>query len=127
MKFYMNHEEWHLHFVYRADPILIDRTGNFTLGVTDPETRTIYISEGLDPQMKERVIIHELGHCAMVSYGLLDDIHAMVYPEKWIEAEEFVCNILADYGKKIFEAACNVLDDDTLQEVAYDICSVVRR
>lgn len=51
------------------------------------------------------VFLHELGHCALYSFDLLDEIHRMTYPEYWIDMEEFICNIIADYGRKIFEVA----------------------
>lgn len=48
----------------------------------------------------------------MVSYNLLDEIHEMVKPEYWIDAEEWICNFIADYGLRIFSAAYRVLGDD---------------
>lgn len=59
-----------------------------------------------------KVFIHELGHCALVSFNLLDDIHRMVKPEYWIEAEEWACNLLADYGFEIFSIAFDILGYD---------------
>ena len=58
------------------------------------------------------VLIHELGHCVMISYNLLDEIHKTVYPDKWVEAEEWICNFIADYGTKIFTAAYKLLGKD---------------
>lgn len=50
----------------------------------------------------DQVLIHELGHCALFSFDLICDIHQMVSREFWIEAEEWICNFIADYGMMIF-------------------------
>ena len=50
-------------------------------------------------------MIHELGHCAIFSFDLLPDIHRMVKEKYWIEAEEWMCNFIADYGMMIFSIA----------------------
>lgn len=106
-RFYMNGYEW---WVIRVSPdshYLIDRTGALTVATTDPTALTIYISSALSGEFFTRVLIHELGHATMFSYYLVDDIHSMVPPDKWIEAEEWTCNFLADYGQNVFR----VLDD----------------
>lgn len=58
-----------------------------------------------------RVLIHELGHATMVSYDLLQTIHQMVYPEYWMEMEEWICNFIADYGLQIFRHAYEILGE----------------
>ena len=85
--------------------MLMDRTGTFTVATTDPITRTVYLSSDLHDGMLVKVLIHELGHCAMISFNLIEDIHRMVKPEYWFEAEEWLCNFLSDYGFKIFSIA----------------------
>lgn len=55
-----------------------------TLATTDPNLATIFMSRSLSGALLMKVLIHELGHCALVSYGLLDDIHKVVKPEYWI-------------------------------------------
>lgn len=75
------------------------------MAVTDPATFTVYLSTELVPPFLYRVLVHELAHCAMVSYGLLDRLHALVPYGRWIEVEEWVCNFIADYGMEIYESA----------------------
>lgn len=58
------------------------------------------------------VFIHELGHCALWSFGFLDYIRYMVYPEYQIEMEEFICNFLADFGMRIFRVAFKTMGYD---------------
>lgn len=110
--FYLNGYLWRIRYVDRNDPMLIDRTGSWTVATTDPKTGYIYLSNELSGDFLNRVLIHELGHCTMFSFGLLTDIHRMVYPEYWVEAEEWVCNFIADYGRKIFEITYSVLGEE---------------
>ena len=108
----MNGDIWHIQFVDPASPKLVDRTRTYRLATTDGDSGYIYLSNTLSGDMLNRVLIHELGHCAMFSFGLLDDIHRMVHPKHWIEMEEWVCNFIADYGYLIFSIAYTVLGDD---------------
>lgn len=117
----MNGYLWRVCFVDNDDPMLVDRTGELTVATTDPTTLRVYISNDLDGSFLTRVLIHELGHCAMFSFGLLDDIHRMVQPRYWLEAEEWICNFIADYGMKIFSTAYRVLGDRAIEIIPYEI------
>lgn len=64
--------------------------------------------------MMARVLIHEMGHAVIWSYDLFDDIHRMVKPQYWVEAEEWICNFLADYGMEVFAAASRVMGGGAL-------------
>lgn len=119
--FYMNGLYWNVKEVPANSSALFDRTGRLTVATTDPITRSIYISEDIYGSFKTRVMIHELGHCAMVSFGLIDDIHYNLPPDQWIEAEEWVCNFIADYGFDIFMSAQNILGPDALRSVPYEL------
>lgn len=110
--FTLNGYLWRVKFVDPFSEKLRDRTGHITVATTDPNTNCVYLSNGLHGDFLNRVFIHELGHCTMVSFGLLDDIHRMVRPEFWIEAEEWICNFIADYGRRIFEIAYEMLGED---------------
>lgn len=99
----MNGYDWILVEVSPESHFLVDRTGTRTVATTDPYVRVIYISNAIYGDFKSRVIIHELGHAAMFSYYLVDDIHSIVPRSKWIEAEEMAANFIADYGWKIFK------------------------
>lgn len=101
----MNGYSWKTRFVPSRSPMLVDRTGTLTIATTDPETFTVYLSEELSGDMLMTVFIHELGHCALYSYGFLDFIRDRVEPKYRIEMEEFICNFLADYGARIFKIA----------------------
>lgn len=106
--FFMNEILWHFMLVRSDSNVLYDRTGNRRVATTDPDTRCIYISSNLDPDLRKRVILHELAHAAMVSYGLIPQVRDFTYPEAEIRAEEWICNFLADYGSEIFEIAASL-------------------
>lgn len=115
--FYMNGIKWRIRTVRPESPFLIDRTGHRTVATTDPATSRIYLSRAIRGEFKNRVLVHELGHAAMFSYGLLEDIHRMTYPERWVDIEEYICNIIADYGWKIFCIAEQYLGDEAVYVV----------
>lgn len=115
--FTMNGYFWTVKIVSPDSPMLVDRTGSLTLATTDPSTRTVYLSSSLQGDILRRVFTHELGHCAMFSFDLLRDIHRMVHPEYWLEAEEWVCNFIADYGPLIF-SCLDAIDGNSLRLVA---------
>lgn len=117
----MNGYSWRVCYVDADDPMLVDRTGRATVATTDPGTLTVYILRDLDGEFLTRVLIHELGHCAMFSFSLLDDIHRMVHPRYWQEAEEWVCNFIADYGMTIFDTAYAILGDRAIAVVPYEV------
>lgn len=109
MIFSSNGDEWRIQRVAWDSPVLVDRTGHLCIGVTDPHTMTIYLADWLEGELLARVMIHEMAHAVMWSNGLIAELGKMVKPDKRIEAEEWVCNFLADYGMTIFEGASKVL------------------
>lgn len=113
--FVMNGYLWHIRRVHPNSSLLIDRTDKRTVATTDVDEQVINLSSRLEGDFMIRVLLHELGHCALFSYGLLDELHEMVYPEYWVDAEELICNILADYGLKIFATAFKILGYDAWQ------------
>lgn len=118
MTFWMNGYQWRIIQVHPFDSKLVDRTRTLRVATTDPSTMTVCISSQLRGTFKTRVIIHELGHCAIFSFNLFEDIHRMVRPEYWIEAEEWVCNFIADYGGVIFRIASSIVGEDAIYATA---------
>lgn len=107
--FMMNGVLWRVKFVSPGSRILVDPFGESRLATTDPISQTVYLSRSLDRQTQEVVFLHELGHCALLSYGLLSELREAVRPELWSEAEEWVCNFIADYGQEIFQVADDIM------------------
>lgn len=120
-EFVLNNDLWHVRYVNPNNPILIDRSNVLTVGVTDLRTMTVYLANNLRGGFLQRVLIHELGHCTLFSFGLINDIHRMVKKRYWIEAEEMACNFIADYGSRIFGIAYSILGDEAIHIVPYHI------
>lgn len=125
--FKMNGYSWQVFRVKDDSPMLVDRTNTLTVATTDPETFSIYLSEKLHGNFLVTVLIHELGHCALFSFHLIEDIHRMTYPEYWIEAEEWVCNFIADYGFKIFSAAYKTLGMRALDQIPEKLSTWIQK
>lgn len=119
--FYMNGYHWHVKMVDPNSPELVDRTGLRTVATTNPETKTLCLSMELYGPFFTTVLIHELGHCTMISFGLIEEIHRMVKPEYWVDAEEFMCNFIADYGMMIFRIAYQLFGEKGLMFVPSEI------
>ena len=119
--FYLSGDLWQVKKVDPYNPELVDRTGKLCLATTNPMHRCVYLSDRLSGTLFTRVLIHELGHCAMISFDLLNEIHQMVKPEYWIDAEEFICNFIADYGQQIFQTAYQLFGEDALLYIPSEI------
>lgn len=99
MKFTVNNEEWELVFVKPSSKHLIRSDGSITIGVTDNNTKTIYINNRLSDAMFDKVLLHELSH-----------VHAMEYNYSIpIEVEEIVCDFLSLYGRSVVYIADDLL------------------
>lgn len=107
--FVLNGDLWRPVLVSSDDPRLVDRTGTSRLATTDPSTMCVYLSKGLKGFDLETVLTHEVGHCALHSYGLLQSLHALIPEDTWVDVEEWVCNYLANYGREVVHAANTAL------------------
>ncbi len=105
----MNGHLWRVCYVSPDSEKLVDRTASKRVATTDPTTFCIYLSNELSGDFLKTVLIHELGHATMISYKLLPIIHNFVRLEYWIEAEEWICNFIADYGDEVFGIANRIL------------------
>lgn len=103
--FWLNGQKWRVVRVEPNSSALVDRTGRLTVATTEPQSRLICLSKELTGERLTRVAVHEMAHAAMVSFGLLDDVAAFARPEKRIEAEEWCCNLIADYGLTVLRTA----------------------
>lgn len=93
--FVINGIDWKIEFVSPTNSILQRQDGSLTVGCTDVETRTIYLSDMLTGEFLRKVICHELCHAFSFSYGI----------EMTIEEEERLCDFIATYGIEIIELA----------------------
>lgn len=118
-EFYMNGLRWKVRFVDPDNDILIDRTLAKTVGVTDPDTMVIYLSNELRGSFLTTVVLHELSHAMMISYGYLEQIHRYCKKRYWIDMEELIANLIAQQAKEIFERAYDIVGDKAIQFVPY--------
>lgn len=117
--FFMNRILWRIRFVNPNSDILIDRTLLKTVAVTDPETMTIYLSNKLCGGFLTRVVLHELSHAMMISYGYLEQIHRYCKKRYWVDMEELIANLIAQQAKEIFQRAYDIVGDEAIRFVPY--------
>ena len=120
-EFYMNGLRWRVRFTYPTDPVLVDRTGTLTIGVTDSATMTIYLSNELRGSFLTTVVLHELSHAMMISYGYLEQIHRYCKKRHWVDMEELIANLIANQAKEIFQRAYDIVGDDAIRFVPYGL------
>lgn len=118
-EFYMNGLRWRVRFTYPTDRVLVDRTGTLTIGVTDSATMTIYLSNELRGSFLTTVVLHELSHAMMISYGYLEQIHKYCKKRHWVDMEELIANLIANQAKEIFQRAYDIVGDDAIRFVPY--------
>lgn len=94
----INNNYWDLAFVNPHDEILYIGNGQYTLGVTIPEIRTIFIADNIRGDLLHHVLTHELWHAEMVSRN--------VYVPLYIE--EALCDLVADHELEAISIARNV-------------------
>lgn len=84
MEFVVNDQEWNLQFVKPSSKDLMRSDNSITLGVTDNNTRTVYINNRLSDYMTNKVLAHELCHCFCFSYDLYMPIEEEERLADWI-------------------------------------------
>ena len=87
----INGKTWYIRLVQSESPMLMRSDGSCTVGMCDRETQAIYISELLQGKFLGKVLIHEVCHSAMFSYGI----------DMSVEQEELFCDLVATYGDEI--------------------------
>lgn len=90
MKLYVNGYWWDLVFTNDWSLLSTDEGGP-TLGVTDRARMCVFLYSGLGGFLLRKVLMHEIGHVYMYSYG-----HFIPH-----EQEEFVCSFLDMYADMI--------------------------
>lgn len=99
--FAINNESWNIKIVKSDNEVLMRSDGSYTIGVTDDNLKTIFISDGLDCNLLKKVLIHECVHALMFSMNIYMDI--------W--QEECLCNAIADYGQYLLDVCYDFLEN----------------
>lgn len=91
MTFIVNNQEWKLIFVKPNSRNLMRSDGSITIGMTDNNTKTVYINNRLNSVLTDKVICHELTHVFAFEFGYYMPI----------ETEEIVADFMSLYGRNI--------------------------
>ena len=97
---------WYMIRVRSYSPMLMRSDGSITVGMCNRETQTIYISDALHGRFLRKVLLHEICHSAMFSYGI----------DMSVDQEELFCDLLSTYGDEIITITDSVFK--ALSEVA---------
>lgn len=95
----INGSTWDLKLVKKNDKRLRRSDGSTTIGVSDNNTKTIYIYDGLSEYMFYKVLCHELTHCFSFEFDLYIPI----------EIEEMIADFMSCYGKDIIYIADDIM------------------
>lgn len=68
--FVINGEAWGVTRVSAGDPRLIDWTGTERVATADPSSRTVYVNDMLVPPLLDQVMLHEVAHAIVSSWGM---------------------------------------------------------
>lgn len=99
MIFTINGTIWHIQYKNSNSGELKRSDNTISLGVTDRNAHTIYLSDKLQGFMLRKVLIHEICHAICMSY----DVYLP------IEQEEILCDFVATYGDEVFDIVDMVL------------------
>ena len=97
---------WYMIRVRSDSPMLMRSDSSITVGMCDRETQTIYVSDALHGRFLRKVLLHEICHSAMFSYGI----------DMSVDQEELFCDLLSTYGDEIIAITDSVFK--ALSEVA---------
>ena len=89
--FECNGKVWNMVFVEPYNEVLNRSDGSKTVGVTDNNTKTVYLSNLLYGKFLDKVLCHELVHVASFSYNCSIDI----------PTEEIIADFMSLYGREI--------------------------
>lgn len=82
--FEINGIEWKIEFVMPWSTVLMRSDGSKTVGVTDRNKNTIYLSKTLRGAFMRRVVAHELCHAFCMSYDVYMPIDEEERLADWI-------------------------------------------
>lgn len=100
MKVRINDIEWNIVFTNNTEE-LQRSDGSVTFGVTDVNLLEIFIWSSLRGRMLRKVMIHELSHAFIFSYGYF----------LTLEEEEFLCSFIDTYAEDIISYTDSILTE----------------
>ena len=100
MTFTVEGEIWRLQFVNPGSNQLRRSDGSVTIGVSDNNVKTVFISDSISDSMTDKVLCHELVH-------VFSFVHNLSIP---METEEIIADFLSLYGRDIIYLADSILN-----------------
>lgn len=82
--FEINGVKWNIEFVLVTSPFLTRSDGSQSVGVTDANTSTVYLSNRLKGAFLRRVVAHELCHCFCFSFNIHMPMEQEEYLADWV-------------------------------------------
>ncbi len=82
--FEINRVKWNIEFVPVTSPFLTRSDGSQSVGVTDANTATVYLSNRLKGAFLRRVVAHELCHTFCFSYSIHMPMEQEEYLADWV-------------------------------------------
>ena len=89
--FNINGESWNIKFVPADSDILRRSDGEYTLGATVDQYKTVFLADTLYGKRLKKVLCHELCHCLIFSMNLYFDLYQ----------EEQLADFIATYARDI--------------------------
>ena len=89
----VNGLNWKIVFTENENDLVVN--GSVRLGVTDRNNLTVYLYDNLYGKLLRKVLIHELTHVWLFSYGYNLDV----------EFEEMLCSFVDTYARDILDVA----------------------
>lgn len=108
MDFMINNQIWHIEYTDNNSNMLLRSDGSRTVGMTDGNTRTVYLARSLSGGFLERVLAHELCHCICFSYDITIPI----------EQEEFLADWVSLYGREVIDVLDSLISQVLLKNNA---------
>lgn len=89
--FKVNKTNWKIRFVEPHSEFLKRTNGEYALGVTDKNLKSVFLANNLSEVMTRKVICHELCHVICMSYNIY----------MTIDEEEQLADWIATYGTEL--------------------------
>lgn len=96
LNFEVNGLDWTVVFVPWNDPNLYRDNDTLTVGMCDSKARMVYISDYIEGEFLRKVILHELVHVFVFSFGL---------NKIKLDCEERMADLIATHGADILATA----------------------
>lgn len=103
MTLIVNNQLWKFIFVNPNNRNLVNNQGMYTLGMTDNNLKSVFLSNKLNGNLLYKVLCHELCHVYAFSYNIYMSV----------EDEERLAQFISEYGKSI------ISDTDYLLELMF--------